>query len=91
MNKIKNNSQLREQKQLLRQRKKELEKAIRNDWKDLKESVEPKHIAEQLFSGGHPEKENHSGIAEGVSHAASLLTKKLFARAETKFKKWSRK
>jgi hypothetical protein len=92
MKKIKNNSQLQEKKQQLRRREKELEKAIIYDWKDLKESVKPKNIAEQLLSGEHySEKRNSSKITESVSDIASLWTKKLIGHAEAKFKKWFKK
>ena len=50
MKKIKNIQQLNAEKKQLAQRKVELEKAIKYDWRDVKESLKPGNVAVQVFS-----------------------------------------
>jgi hypothetical protein len=85
--------QLYAEKKRLEQRKLELEKAIRYDWRDVKESLKPKHFAGQVFSklfeestvnGEHP-------LAAGLSQLAATLTKIAVEKAEEKVEEWLKK
>jgi hypothetical protein len=51
MNRINSTKQLKFEKKKLKQRQGELEKAIRYDWKDVKETMKPQNLAGQAFSG----------------------------------------
>jgi hypothetical protein len=50
MKKIKNAKQLEAEKEHLDQRRRELEKAIKYDWRDLTESLKPANISMQVLS-----------------------------------------
>lgn len=57
MKKIKNIQELQAEKKKLEERQAELEKAIKYDWRDVKESLKPGNIAGQFFSGFFKRKE----------------------------------
>lgn len=93
MNKIRSIKQLKARQKKLEQRKAELEKAIRYDWMDVKESIRPKNVAGQLFASMfEKEKENgESSLADTLSQLAAVLTKIGVAKAEEKVAEWMHK
>ena len=91
MKKIKIIRQLKSVKKQLKQRQTELEKAIKYDWRDLKESLAPRKVAGQVFSKVFDKKESYNGnsfIAETVSQLAATLAKRVVEKAEEKIGKW---
>ena len=95
MKKIKNIRQLAAEKKRLALRQTELEKAIKYDWRDVKESMTPQNIGGKFlgsFFGKAEEKESTGGIlAESLAQLASGITKKTVQKAEEKFKHWLNK
>lgn len=96
MKKFKNARELSEEKKRLKMRRAELEKAIKYDWRDVKDSLKPKNIAGQVFSGMAAEKDTETRTDSGIlSEMAAKFASKLAARAEDKLKdrfgKWFRK
>lgn len=93
MKKIRNIKQLKARRKQLEQRKAELEKAIRYDWKDVKESIRPKNVAGQVFASMFDkEKQNgESSLAETLSQLAAVLTKIGVEKAEEKMAEWMHK
>lgn len=93
MNKIRTIKQLKAQQRKLEQRKTELEKAIRYDWRDVKESMKPKNVAGQVFA--HILTKEHqngdSSLAETLSQLAAVLTKIGVEKAEEKVAEWMSK
>jgi hypothetical protein len=88
---IKNIRQLKIEQQQLVQRQAELEKAIRYDWRDLKNSIRPKNVAGQVLSNlfvGTEKKKENAVVADSVSQLAARFTRKLVERAEGKFDHW---
>ncbi|HMU73835.1 MAG TPA: hypothetical protein PKD93_13905 [Ferruginibacter sp.] len=98
MKTFKNSKQVREEKKRLKLRRAELEKAIRYDWRDVKDSLRPSNIAGQVFSGvkTEKEKETEGRVDAGIlSEIAAKFASKLAARAEDKIMarigKWIKK
>jgi len=94
MKKIKTIKQLKAEKQQLAQRRSELEKAIKYDWRDVKESLRPGNVAGQVFStltGKNEKQEADSLIAGAVSKIAARFTKKLEGNLQTKVSRWFKK
>ncbi|TXH29678.1 MAG: hypothetical protein E6Q96_03175 [Cyclobacteriaceae bacterium] len=96
MKTFKNSKQVREEKKRLKLRRAELEKAIRYDWRDVKDSLRPSNIAGQVFSGVNTEKETEGRTEAGIlSEIAANFASKLAARAEDKIMarigKWIKK
>ena len=96
MKTFKNSEQVREEKKRLKLRRAELEKAIRYDWRDVKDSLRPSNIAGQVFSGVKTEKETEGRTEAGIlSEIAAKFASKLAARAEDKIMarigKWIKK
>ena len=96
MKTFKNSMQVREEKKRLKLRRAELEKAIRYDWRDVKDSLRPSNIAGQVFSGVKTEKETEGRTDAGIlSEIAAKFASKLAARAEDKIMarigKWIKK
>lgn len=84
MKKIKSIKQLKAEKERLRQRKTELEKAIQYDWRDVKDSLR--------FRDKDEAKENNADfIAEGLSFLAAKFARKAVTKAEEKVTAWFRK
>lgn len=93
MNKIRSIKQLKARQKKLEQRKTELEKAIRYDWLDVKESLKPKNVAGQVFAHLF-EKEQQNGdssFANTLSQVAAVLTKIGVEKAEEKVAEWMSK
>ncbi len=96
MKKFKNAKALNEEKKRLKMRRAELEKAIKYDWRDVKDSLKPKNIAGQVFSGMGGEKDEENKTDSGVlSEMAAKFASKLAGKAEDKLKekigKWFKK
>lgn len=90
MKKINSIKHLNAEKKRLEIRKAELEKAIRYDWRDVKDSLRPGNIARQVFSSGC-NKEDTTGndsISEGIARIVAGFTKKMVEKAEKKFGSW---
>jgi hypothetical protein len=94
MKQIKNIRQLMTEKKRLAQRQAELEKAIKYDWRDVKESITPQNIGEQVLgsvfstSSG---KDSAGILAESLSQLAAGFTRKTVQKAEEKIKHWFNK
>jgi hypothetical protein len=94
MKKIKSIKQLKAEKERLIERQAELEKAIKYDWRDVKESLTPTNVAGQAFSKIFEEKDKQNGntfIADGIAQVAAGFVKKLVEKAEGKFSSWFKK
>ena len=74
----------------LEQRKAELEKAIRYDWLDVKESIKPKNVAGQVFAHifAKEQQNGDSSLANTLSQLAAVLTKITVEKAEEKVAEW---
>lgn len=77
-------------------RRAELEKAIKYDWRDVKDSLKPKNIAGRVFSGMAGQKDTENKTDSGVlSEMAAKFASKLAGKAEDKLKdkigKWFKK
>lgn len=96
MKKFKNAKALNEEKKRLKMRRAELEKAIIYDWRDVKDSLKPKNMAGQVFSGMAGEKDTENKTGPGMlSEMAAKFASKLAGKAEDKLKdkigKWFKK
>ena len=91
MHKIQSIKQLKARQKKLEQRKAELEKAIRYDWMDVKESIRPKNVAGQLFASMFEKANGESSLAETLSQLAAVLTKIGVEKAEEKVSEWMSK
>ncbi len=63
--------QLEEEKQKLFRRQLELEKVIKYDWRDVKESFNPLHIANSIISGFNKKR---------IAKTNTLLLRKIFLK-----------
>jgi len=93
MKKIKNRKQLKAEKEQLMLRRYELEQAIKCYLLELKESLRPANVSELVFSKVFDEKNSandNSILGEGLSHLASVLTKKMVSKTEGRIGKWFR-
>ncbi|HAO46937.1 MAG TPA: hypothetical protein PLZ45_03855 [Ferruginibacter sp.] len=92
MKKIKSIKHLKAEKKRLKQRQGELEKAIRYDWMDVKETLKPRNLAGQAFSGMFDERsaEKKPG-ADLVAEVLTKLAAKAFEKAGDKIGKWMRR
>ncbi len=92
MNRINSTKQLKAEKKRLKQRQGELEKAIRYDWQDVKETMKPRNLANQAFSGIFDEKDTEKKAGKDmVSEVAAKLAAKMIEKAGDKIGKWIRK
>ena len=94
MKKIRNIKQLRAEKKRLREQRKELEKSIKTDWRELKESFRPGNFAEEVLSGLFRKKEKCSQngfIVDSISGFAGRYARKMFEKAGDKITEWFRK
>ncbi len=93
MNKIRTIKQLKARQKKLEQRKTELEKAIRYDWLDVKESLKPKNVAGQVFAHLFDKEQQNgdSALANTLSQLAAVLTKIGVEKAEEKVAEWMSK
>jgi hypothetical protein len=93
--KIKSFKQLNAEKKRLSQEKTNLEQAIRNDWKDIQHSLNPKNLAAGIFSktcDQHTSSTNGSdSLSDKISRIAAGFTRKIVETAEEKAYKWFRK
>jgi hypothetical protein len=93
MHKIGSIKQLKARQKKLEQRKLELEKAIRYDWLDVKQSLRPKNIAGQVFTHifERDQQNDDSSLANTLSQLAAVLTKIGVEKAEEKVAEWMSK
>lgn len=92
MNKINSTKQLKAEKKRLKQRQGELEKVIRCDWQDVKETMKPRNLAGQAFSGIFEEKDTERKAGKNlVSEVAAELAAKMIEKAGDRIGKWIRK
>ena len=94
MKKIKSIRQLKAEKKKLKERRAELEKAIKYDWRDLKESLRPKNVAGQVISNlfdGREKQNGHTYITDKVSEMATKFAWKMVEKAKNKIGKWFKK
>ncbi len=87
---IKSIKQLNAEKKRLLQRQAELEKAIRYDWRDVKDSMKPKYMAGEVIARlfDKTEQNGENTLTEGLSHLAATLTKIAVEKAEEKINEW---
>lgn len=91
MKKIKNIKQLKAETRRLEQRRQELEKAIKYDWRDVKDSSRPINLADNAISHFLKEKGNRKGhtfLSEGLAQLVSTFTRNMVNKAQLKFGKW---
>lgn len=91
MKKYKSIQQLKEDKKRLAQRKTELEKAIRYDWRDVKESLNPVQLAAGLFAKKEHKKEetqSSSVLQDTIAGIAETYFEKLAGKFEQRLKDW---
>lgn len=91
MKKIKNIQQLKAAKKKLAQRREELEKAIRYDWRDVKESLYPANMGKTILSsisGNNKEQDATGFFASLLGELAAGITKKTVSSAGEKIKHW---
>ena len=94
MKKIKSIKQLKAEKKRLTERQAELKKAIKYDWRDVKESLTPTNVAGQAFSKIFEEKDKLNGntfIADSIAQIAAGIVRKLAGKAEEKIGSWFKK
>jgi len=96
MNKIKHISQLYEEQLRLQRLEQDLEKTIRKDWKEVKYSMRPKSMAQEILSAYINKKlqdkiKSNGIISGGLSYGAAMLTQKLVAKVEEKIGDFFRK
>ena len=90
MKKIKSKKQLRAEKKRIKIRQAELEKKIRVQWNELKESLRPVNVAKETFRKVVQNKteenpEDESVFKSTIKYGISLLTKKFSDKAGAKF------
>jgi hypothetical protein len=78
MKKFKNAAQLREKTMELRIRELELEKALRKDWAEIKETMNPQTMLKKNMTNP----QNGHLLLNSLSIASSLLSSKLLEKAE---------
>lgn len=94
MKKIKNIRQLKARKVHLKKRQDELEKAIKYDWLDLKESLRPGNAAQQVLSAIFKKGETRakeSFVTDTVSSIAAGFTRKLVGKTASRISEWFKK
>lgn len=90
--KINSTKQLKAEKKRLKQRQGELEKAIRYDWQDVKETMKPRNLASQAFSGIFDRKEGvNKPDADMVTEVVTKLATRMIEKAGSKIGKWIKK
>lgn len=91
MNKIKNTSDLRKEKENLRQRKDELEKSIHYDWRDFKENLTVKNALDQIFSSEEKIKSNTGFFSKWFYQLITGKMKKATDEIQKKVMSWFEK
>jgi uncharacterized protein YllA (UPF0747 family) len=92
MKKIKSIKQLQNEKRRIKLREEELEKKIRGNWNELKESLKPASIVKETFSNAMKHKAENNVNGESVfkntfTYGMSLLAKKIADKAGIGFNK----
>jgi len=96
MKKIKSIKQLKAEKKQIKQRQKELESKIRNNWKELKECLRPVNIAKDTFGKVIKNKteENLNGesiLKSTFTYGVTLLAKRFADKAGKKLDRFFKK
>ena len=92
--KIRNIRHLKDEKEKLRKRRAELEKAMKYDWRDVKDSLKPSNLAGQVFSSHATEQEpgkTKSFLNSLVSGVTENIARKLGKTAADKLDEWLKK
>lgn len=92
--KIRNIKQLNAEKKLLKQRQAELEKAMKYDWKDVKDSLAPARLASDAFSSIMSDKdksEEKGFVSRVLTGLAEKFAREMTEKAETRFRDWLKK
>ena len=89
MKRIKNISQLYSEQLRLQKQEDNLEKNIRKDWREVKESMRPKNLGKEILSDfinkRLQDKIKSNGILSGtLSYGAAMLTKRIVKKAKEK-------
>ena len=89
MNKVKHISQLYLEQIRLQKIEGDLEKTIRKDWNEVKESLRPKNLGKEILSAYINKKLRDKIISNGilsgsVSYGVAIFAKKLVKKAEDK-------
>lgn len=92
MKTIRSKQQLQEEKRRLKQRQEDLEKAIRQDWADLKYTLKPSSLAKEAvdhFIDKKMERSEKDGglLKSTLSYGIATLAQKLVDKATSKFGK----
>lgn len=85
MKKIKNKTGLQAAKLQLRVKELEMEKVLNNDWKELKEKLNPKTVLGKAITEMGNEDKKH-WLVNSLAHGAAFLTKNLLQKAGAKIK-----
>lgn len=92
MRKINNINQLNVERKHLEQRQSEIEKALKHDFRDVKDSLMPKNIIEQIVSKVFDEKSKENAfnvIEDSFSKLFTKVSKNIFEKISKWFvKKW---
>jgi hypothetical protein len=96
MKKIKSIKQLPAEKKRIKLREEELEKKIRGNWNELKETLKPASIAKETFNNAMKHKTENNVNGESVfkstfTYGMSLLAKKFADKAEAGLNKFFKK
>lgn len=89
MKKIKSIHQLKAEKKRIKQQRTELEKQIRTNWSELKDSVKPSNLAKEAY-GKVLENRTEANLNEGcllkktINYGITLLAKKITDKAGQK-------
>jgi hypothetical protein len=89
MNKIKHTSQLYSEQLRLQKQKNNLEKIIRKDWRELKESIGSKKLSKEILSGfinkrAQDKIKSNDILSGSLSYGTAMLTKNLVEKAGKK-------
>lgn len=89
MRKINSIKQLKAEKMRLQQKRNELESAIQQDWRGLKESLRPRNsfgaFFKKVFEKSESETNGKNYFAEGLSSLATAFIRRMAAKAKKKF------
>lgn len=94
MKKIKNIQQLKSVKKKLAHRQAELEKLIRYDWLDVKQSLQPGNMGQSILNSALKsmnEKKGGGLFADSISQIAAGITRDAIVKAGEKIRRWFKK
>jgi hypothetical protein len=90
MKKIKSIKELRQERNKLRDRQAELEKAIQYDWRDFKDDLKPGYVAGQLLGTvcAKPEKKRNGFSGSLFNSFGSRFIRKMFSTVGGRMRTW---